>query len=328
MKGEQALVAWLAAQGDRGASQRGDDAAFLSLAGDFAVTIDSQEEGVHFPAGTPPAVVARRTLTVNLSDLAACGAVPKLALLALAAPVSYPHRRFLSAFLHACEGHQVELVGGDVSASDRLRATAVLIGRRLPGGSWLRRSTARSGDRIWVGGTLGESAAGRLLLQRGADLSTALTRWPPELELDGALRRTARAAIRRHLAPVPQLALGGWLARRRRVAALDVSDGFAKDLSRLCLASGVGARVDVDALPVSRGLDPLARRLGTCAEALALSGGEDYVLLFTLPPSIPAPAGSTAVGVIVRSPLGLRSRRAGRDAGVLAPEGFDHLAQR
>ncbi len=322
MSGEEALLAWLSARRDRGAAQRGDDAALLRLSGDYALTIDSQEAGVHFPVDTPPGVVARRTLAVNLSDLAACGAVPETALLALAAPRDYPHRRFLGAFVQACEQWGVALVGGDLSASDRLRATAVLVGRRAAGSSWLRRSTARVGDRIWVGGTLGESAAGCRLLALGEALPRGST-----LTGNRRLGAAARAAIRRHLQPVPQLALGRWLAGRRRAAALDISDGFAKDLARLCDASGVGARVDLERLPFSAHLEALGAHLGTSAETLALAGGEDYVLLFTLPAAVAAPAGCSAVGSIVRE-RAMRARRGGRDVGPLAPAGYDHLVQR
>lgn len=292
---ERDLLAWLrrAARG-LGGEKIGDDAAVLPPGGPWAVTVDSQIEGVHFFAGLDPAVVARRLAAVNLSDLAAMGARPRFALLALAAPPSFDHRRFFRALLSRCKRFGCELVGGDLARSRVLTATLTLIGepstktrRRDP---FVRRSSARPGDSLWCGGTLGESAAGRLLLARGARVQNGKVELPSAFPNDPAMHSIATRAVRRHLEPRPQLALGAWLATLRRAAAIDVSDGLALDLTRLTEESGVGACLDAAALPRSRGLATLAEWLRTKERELMLGGGEDYVLLFALPPQIGPPA--------------------------------------
>ncbi len=308
-RSEERLLRWLRGRlGDE--PLIGDDAALLP--GRFVATVDSQIEGVHFLAGTEPAVVARRLLAVNLSDLAACGADPAYAVLALNAPAGFPHRRFLAALAAACRRHGVRLAGGDLAASPAgLVATLTLLGRLPKGRRFLRRGGARPGQALWVGGTLGESAAGRLLLAAGVAARDA----------------AARRAVRRHLAPAPQLALGRWLGERRGAAgaAIDVSDGLARDLHRLCAASGVGAVVEAERLPLPRGFAALCARLGREPLELALGGGEDYVLLFTLPARAgPPPAfGCRRIGTITAG-RGVRLATGGRQR-TLPPAGWDHL---
>ncbi len=263
---------------------------------------------------------------MNLSDLAAVGAAPGFALLALAAPAGFDHRRFLRAFAAACRGAGVALVGGDLARAPQLVATLTLLGRRRPGGRWLRRDAARPGDALWVGGTLGESALGRLLLARGATWHHGRVELPADLVGDAATARAARRAVRRHLLPRPQLPLSAELARRRRCACLDVSDGLARDLGRLAAASAVGATVEAAALPIPRGARALAAALGVDPFTLALGGGEDYVLLFTLPAGAPAPPGCARIGTIDGQPRrGLRLREGDR-VRPLPPLGWDHLA--
>jgi thiamine-monophosphate kinase len=329
-RGEDDLLSWLATRGDRGAVYRGDDAAFVDLAGACAITVDSQEEGVHFLPGTAPEVVARRSLAVNLSDAAAVGGVPRFALLTLAAPADYQHQRFLSAFGRTCDHHGVSWIGGDLSRSDRVRTTVTLLASRPPGGRWLRRDTARPGDRLFVGGTVGESAAGAALVGQGARLRGGRVELPRALRLPADLAPAARRAVRRHLEPRPQLELGRQLGRRRRAAALDVSDGLGKDLGRLCRASGCGAEVDLERLPLAAHFGALARWLAADATDLAWGGGEDYVLLFALPASAPAPSGAHQIGRLCAE-SGLRERPLDREAGKasrtrrLTEAGFDHL---
>lgn len=321
--GEEAFVGWLRATAHAGI---GDDAALLRLGGALAWTVDSQHEGVHLPRGCDPGVAARRLLAVNLSDLAAVGAQPLCGLLALAAPNDYDRRRFVGALVAAARRHGMRLVGGDTSRLDTLSATLTLIGRRPAGSRWLRRSAARPGDAIWVGGTLGESALGLALVHAGATWHRAQVTLPPGLDLPASLARAARRAVRRHLLPEPQLDLSRCLAgSRRRVAALDVSDGLGKDLARLCAASGVGA--EVTGVPLAAGAPALAVRLGLDARELALAGGEDYVLLFTQPAGAPAPAGCTAIGRITAS-RGVWLLEAGNRRREVASAGFDHFAER
>lgn len=303
--GEDDLLAWLRGQDSRLAELLGDDAALLPAAPDGvpgagsedqAVTVDSQIEGVHFLPGLDPAVVAHRLLAVNLSDLAAMGAQPAYAFLALAAPTAFPYKRFFRALLDGCRFHGLRLAGGDLARAPAVTATLTLIGHRPDGGHWVRRDLARPGDMLWVGGSLGESALGCRLLGR-------LGRPDPlaaEHSLPANLLPAARNALRRHLRPTPQLALGKWLGSQPRAAGLDLSDGLAKDLPRLCAASGFGAVVEAEALPAPAEFSALCRALEMDPLETQLGGGEDYVLLFTLPPMTPPPKSfeCTAIGRI------------------------------
>ena len=184
---------------------------------------------------------------------------------------------------------------------------------------------------LWLGGTLGESALGRVLLARGARWRGGRVELPATLErllaaagLGPRATAAARRAVRRHLLPEPQLALSAALARRRRCACLDVSDGLARDLARLTRASSVGATLEAAALPAPAALPPLARALGEDPATLVLGGGEDYVLLFALPRAEPAPPGCHRIGKLEARP-GLRLRD---ERGAVAPLpalGWDHL---
>jgi thiamine-monophosphate kinase len=277
--GEDRLIDWLRRRLRRqpGGALIGDDAAVLPAAS-YAITVDHQIAGVHFPPGLDPAQVARRLLAVNLSDLAAMGASPAYAFLALAAPPGFDHRRFFTALLAACRRHGLTLAGGDLSRSSALSTSLTLMGTKAEGARWLERSGARPGHALWLGGNLGESAAGRSLIERGG-LSADLA----------SLQAAARRAVRRHLEPRPQLALGRWLGKQPEGAAMDVSDGLARDLHRLCRASGAGAEVEAGALPFADRFGGLCAAIGADPLALALGGGEDYVLLFTLPKAAAPP---------------------------------------
>ncbi len=325
MTGEDKLIAWLCRQTrQRGYDLLGDDAAILP-ADAPVVTVDQQIAGTHFPPDLAPAAMARRLLAVCLSDLAAMGAEPRYAFLALTMPEGFEARPFFTALLAACDATGTALAGGDLARGPALAAALTLCGRPPPRGRLVRRSDARPGDSIWVGGSLGESAAGRRLLARGARLAGRGARLPAGFTVTPATRRAAGRAVRRHLAPQPQVELGRWLAHRRRAAAIDVSDGLAIDLHRLCRSSGVGAVIDAGRLPLPPGLDHLAERLGLAPLRLALAGGEDYVLLFALPPTVRPPArfAATDIGEIVdgrRVTVVAEGRRR-----PLPPDGWDHL---
>jgi thiamine-monophosphate kinase len=341
LQGEDRLLRWLRRRLER--PLIGDDAALLPASGPFAVTVDSQISGVHFAPGLDAAAIARRLLAVNLSDLAAMGALPTYAFLALAAPPDFDHRRFFRALLAACARHRLRLAGGDLSrgpqgaaaAGAALVATLTLLGRKRRGARWLRRAAAAPGHRLWLGGTTGESAAGRLLIGAGARLSGGRVTLPPGWGAGTGRRRrpgldevaaAARRAVRRHLEPSPQLDLGQWLGRQQAGAAIDVSDGVARDLHRLCRESRVGARIAASGLPLAPDFPSLCAALGVDAEELALAGGEDYVLLFTLPAGAAPPArfGCRPIGAITAGRrLLLEARGAVR---ALPAAGWDHLA--
>jgi thiamine-monophosphate kinase len=319
-EGEDRLIDWLRRRLRRqpGGALIGDlignDAAVLPPIASQAVTLDHQIAGVHFPPGLDPAKVARRLLAVNLSDLAAMGASPAYAFLALAAPAGFDHRRFLTSLLAACRQYGVTLAGGDLSRSTTLSTSLTLMGTKAEGSRWLERSGARPGHALWLGGTVGESAAGRLAIER--------ERFEEDFP---ALRTVARRAVRRHLEPHAQLSLGRWLGNQTEGAAMDVSDGLARDLHRLCRASGVGAEVEAEALPLADRFIQLCEAMGADPLALALGGGEDYVLLFTLPERI-APPSEMAARRIGRITKGSRLRliREGKRSDLPAL-GWDHL---
>lgn len=343
LQGEDRLLHWLRRHIDgprrqpglrrsHAPSLLGDDAAVLPARGPFAVTVDSQIAGVHFVPRLDAAVIAERLLAVNLSDLAAMGATPEYAFLALTAPPRFDHRRFFRALLAACARHRMRLAGGDLSrgpgAEDTLVATLTVLGGHRRGARWLRRSGASPGHLLWLGGTIGESASGRLLMGAGASFVSGRVVLPAGWggwESRRALAAAARRAVRRHLLPRPQLALGQWLARQAAGGAIDVSDGVARDLHRMCGESGVGARIDAAELPFAAGFRSLCAALAVAPGALALGGGEDYVLLFTLPGGVEPPArfGCRRIGVITS---GRRlSLVAHGQASELPPHGWDHL---
>ncbi|HVS14662.1 MAG TPA: thiamine-phosphate kinase [Thermoanaerobaculia bacterium] len=317
--GEPALVEWLQRAADPGI---GDDAAVLDLGGEWTVTVDAQHEGTHLPSGLDPALAARRLLAVNLSDVAAMGGRPRHAFLSLGAPAGYDRRRFLQGLIDGGARSGLLLSGGDNSRHPALSATLTVLASRPPRGRWLLRSSARPGDGLWVGGTLGEAALGLALLGHVVLPDRGLPVAPP---LPASLRRAARRALRRHLQPEPQLELGLALGRRARVACIDCSDGLGLDLGRLCAASGVGAEVEVARLPTAH--PALAARLQLDPVELALGSGEDYVLVFTLPSGAhpPAQAGVRRVGRIVEAP-GVVAVGVGGERLDIARRGYDHLA--
>ena len=325
--GEDRLIAWLA--DFAGAGHRiGDDAVVLTLGERrYALSVDTQRAGVHIPVDLDPAGAARRLLAVSLSDLAATGAVPRWMLVALGIDDEGAARRFLAALVRAGRRLGVELVGGDTArptAPGRLDASLTVIGEIPAGGAALTRDAARPGERLWVGGPVGESALGLDLVRLGARIAGRRASLPEDLP-DG-LTRVASRVLRRHLEPRPQIDLGLALGRRLPPgAAIDISDGLAADLARLCRRSGVGCELDERALVLRADARRLARHLGREPLDLVLAGGEDYVLLFTLPPDAdPDRSGCRPIGRIAGRP-GLRLRRADGTLEPLTASGWDHL---
>jgi thiamine-monophosphate kinase len=274
-------------------------------------------------AGLDPAVVAKRSMAVNVSDLAAVGAVPAYGLLALSAPRGFDHRRFLRALGVAAKGYGVTLAGGDVAHAPLVVASLTLLGtpprRALAAarcGAARRRTVGRGHARRVGAGAV--AARARRELARKAAWSYRRTSI-----LDAGTQRVAKRAVERHLSPQPQLELSAALVRQRRCACIDVSDGLSSDLTRLTAASGVGATVDGDALPLPKNAARLTVALGAHPLELALGGGEDYVLLFALPATAKAPAGCVRIGEIEKR-AGLRLRR-GEKIEELPALGWDHV---
>ena len=298
----------------------GDDAAVLRprRGHELVLTTDTLIENVHFRWSTGDAIsLGRKTLAVSLSDLAAMGARPLGFLLSLGLPDSARPsciEGFLKGLLGAARASGCPLVGGDTVAASEWILSATAVGD-VPRGRALRRDRARAGDRLLVTGELGGAALGLLLLEKGM------------VGLPGA-----SGFIRRQLRPKPPLEAGPLLARGRlATAAIDLSDGLAADLGHLLDASGVGADVDLDRIPLARGLRKRCGELGLAAEELALHGGEDYELLFSVPATAAAAkmyarrlsCRVTEIGVLRRGG-GLRFLRRGKATRVSA-KGFEHF---
>jgi thiamine-monophosphate kinase len=246
----------------------GDDAALLHVPEDseLAAAVDTIVAGRHFPLGTDARSIGHRALAVNLSDLAAMGARPAWATLALTLPSADPEwlERFSGGFSELANAHGVALVGGDTTAGP-LTVSVQILGH-VPRGAALRRSGARAGDLLAVTGTLGDAGAGLALA------TAALT-----TDDSGA----ALELKRRFEYPTPRIEFGE-AARGIASAAMDLSDGLAGDLPKLAAASGLAAHVDVERLPLSRALESAASV--EQARAYALGGGDDYELLVAVPP--------------------------------------------
>ncbi|HEV8269435.1 MAG TPA: thiamine-phosphate kinase, partial [Thermoanaerobaculia bacterium] len=264
----------------------GDDAAVLAIEGGLVATTDALVEGHDFWRRSDPTRLGRKSLAVNLSDVAAMGAAPLHALLTLGLP-KWATLDWLDAFLEGFRSmareHGVALVGGDLSASPFLFVSVTVLGRPPAPGA-LRRDGARPGETLYLAGTLGAATAGLALAAKGYRLEDGRVRGPKGRLLSGNKGSEAARLIRHQVDPRPMVALGRSLAEERIAsAALDVSDGLARDLHRLCRASGVGAVVDGASLPVDSALFDLHALTGVAPRTAALFGGEDYGLLFAVP---------------------------------------------
>jgi len=283
-----------------------DDAALLD---GFVITHDTIAEGVHFLPFDPPASVGWKLVAVNLSDLAAKGATPRAALLSMAIGDPDWDEAFLDGIEAACESYGIALIGGDTIAlppgAPRVLGLTALgrAGEHTPS-----RSGGRSGDRLWLVGTLGDSAAGLELLREDP--------------------KAAGLLVDHYRRPVPLLAAGQALAGEAK-AMMDVSDGLLLDLARLCEASGCGADIDLDALPLSRAF--IAERGQHRRERLfAATGGDDYALLVALPAtvdplrlSLPKPQTIAAIGTLAET-AGIRLADAAGPIELPETLGYEH----
>jgi len=254
----------------------GDDAALLQPNPGFhqAVSTDLFVERVHFNLQFHSLKdVGYRAAAANLSDMAAMGAIPRYLLVMVAIPSRYTVTDLLSLYRGiraSCKAYDTVLIGGDTSLSKQDLFLGITIIGSVEKGCALQRAGAHSGDAIYVTGTLGDSAAGLQLLHSPSP-SPALS------------KRAMKFLISRHLRPTPQITMGRLLSTHRwGSAAIDLSDGLSGDLTHLCRASGVGAEIESAAIPIS----PSCRRFASQHKKdpcqIALQGGEDFELLFTV----------------------------------------------
>jgi len=263
----------------------GDDAAVItSQAGEWTVlTTDLLTEGVHFDLRTATmADIGFRAAAANLSDIAAMGGTPQHLLIALAIPRTGTSRQVHQLYrgmMTACRPHCVTLVGGDTSASSSGWFLSVTLIGMVPPRKALFRSGARVGDFLYVTGTIGDSLAGLKLLNEPSP-GTKHDPWAATLSM-----KHRQFLIKRHLRPTARIAEGQWLnTHRLATSAIDISDGLSGDLRHICEESHVGADIHLSALPLSPAFRAYAASRKLEPAYLALTGGEDYELLFTVSP--------------------------------------------
>jgi len=295
----------------------GDDAAVLALPPEteLVAAVDTIVAGRHFPEGTDARSIGHRALAVNLSDMAAMGAIPAWATMALTIPSVDAAwlERFSAGLLDLADANSVALVGGDTTRGP-LSVTVQILGH-VPRGTALRRSGARAGDLLVVTGTLGDAGAGLHFLTTPPTANTRLA----ALEL-----------IRRFDYPTPRVRFG-LAARGIATAAMDLSDGLIGDLPKLAQASGLAAHVAVERLPLSEAMR--AAVPGPEARDWALAAGDDYELLLAVPPARFAELEAEADQLNLRL-TAIGELRAGDDVTwsldgrefVPAVRGWDHFA--
>jgi thiamine-monophosphate kinase len=295
----------------------GDDAAlFVTRPGcENVLTCDWSVEGIHFVTKThPPDSIGWKCLARAVSDLAAMGAQPKCFLMSLALPAPSTGAwldGFLDGLNRASKRFGCPLAGGDTTRHDRVLINVTAVGE-VPAGKGVLRSGARVGDDIYVTGRLGQAALGLRIVQRKG----------------GRLVKTRNQALQKHFFPEPRLLLGRWLRERNLpTAMMDLSDGLSSDLNRLCAASRVGANIETSRIPITQ-----ASKIGftsTALSKLALHGGEDYELLFTVPsekarriPRFFRGIPLTRIGQVTRGPSVLLTLPDGRQKALI-PLGWD-----
>jgi thiamine-monophosphate kinase len=255
---------------DPGAFRLNDDAAVLQAHGcDIVVTTDAIVEGVHFLPDDPPDTVARKALRVNLSDLAAKGATAAGFVLTLA--LRSADETWLQPFATALGEDAAQfgcpLLGGDTVSTPGPQMISVTAFGRVPAGKMVHRSGAKAGERVMVTGTIGDAALGLAVLRGGKVYAAS----------DATVRE---ALVGRYRVPQPRVALAE-IVREHASAGMDVSDGLAGDLTKLCGVSGVSAAIDLASIPLSDAAQDLVARGVVALEAL-IAGGDDYEIVCTI----------------------------------------------
>jgi thiamine-monophosphate kinase len=315
----------------------GDDAAVItqSLGRDSLITADLLVEGIDFHRGaTSPRLLGHKALAVSLSDIAAMGARPAYSLVSLGLPediwdTSFKER-FYEGYLALAEKFGVTLVGGDISRSSQIVIDSIVVGE-LRSGAAVMRSNARAGDQLFVTGALGGAAAGLKLIELGARLSELTGE---RSETDQGETAAIDSLLLRQLRPDARVGWGVVLGDERLATAMiDISDGLSSDLNHLCRESAVGAVIDAAAIPVDQNVIRLCGRRALDPLALALHGGEDFELLFTVSPEnvsrLPRKVDGVLVariGEITDGAGHVRIREKNREWD-LRPEGFEHFSR-
>jgi thiamine-monophosphate kinase len=324
VRGEFDLIerirARLGSRGDHVLRSSGDDAAVVRADGVVITSVDGFVEGVHFRLATTSLEdLGHKCLAAALSDLAAMGAGPGEAYLAIGLPRNVAEREVLELVTGAerlAAELGVTICGGDLTRSAELFLAVTVVGHADSEASLVGRDGARPGDFVGVTGDLGGSAAGLVLLERKGH---------------GLPLEVGERLIERHRRPQPRLGAGRELAQAGVTAMLDVSDGVASDAVRLAEASGVALELNLDLLPLDEGVDAVAESVGKTGPELAATGGEDYELLFTAPAqarerveSAPSDTNVTWIGRAVAG-YGVTLRDAGGEPRALV--GWNHLAE-
>ncbi len=310
----------------------GDDAAVLPLSPlqQVVISTDLLVENVHFTRKTATFYdIGYKAAAANLSDIAAMGATPTAIFVALALPPSLTYedwQEFYRGLAIPCKRHKVQLLGGDTSSSPSALFIAITITGQVDSGHILTRQGAKAGDHIYVSGTLGDSAAGLAYLKK--------YKRPPK---PSTLSKPIKYLVQRHLQPTARITLGQLLASQPYAsAALDLSDGLSGDLRHLCQQSQVGALVHSGQIPMSKHMQSYAKRIRANPLQWSLHGGEDYELLFTIPPkraqAIEKKAKTcripiTQIGIIQPKQFGIRIEQSDNTQEVLLQQGYEHFSQ-
>jgi thiamine-monophosphate kinase len=312
----------------------GDDAAVLkeSAGRNTLVTTDLLVEDIDFHRDTTtPSLLGHKALAISVSDIAAMGARPRWALLSLGVPDDIWNTDFLEKFYEGffalADRYGITLIGGDVSRTpERIVIDSILIGHCADGRAILR-SGAQAGDQIFVTGSLGGSAAGLRLLERGARLQQK------DLPNDAADSdsETIQRLLHRHLRPEPRVGWGLVLGDESLATAMiDISDGLSSDLNHLCDESGVGALIQAAKIPIDSCVAEICGRRALDPLLLALNGGEDFELLFTVSPQkvsqLPKRVDGVSISQIGVVTVDTNVRITEKDRiWVLTPGGYDHF---
>ncbi len=310
----------------------GDDAAVFSTSPSQQVVIstDLLIEDIHFSRKTSTFYdIGYKAAASNLSDIAAMGATPTAIFVAIALPPSLTFDNWQEIYrglARPCKDHKVQLLGGDTSSSPTSLFIAITIIGQIHPKHILTRQGAKKGHLIYVSGTLGDSAAGLTYLKK--------CQRRPQLS---KLSKSMNYIVQRHLQPTARIALGQLLACKPHAsAAMDLSDGLSSDLNHLCRHSQVGALIYSERLPTSQHMNKYANRIGAEPLHWGLHGGEDYELLFTIPPKwrdeLEEIANKrrmqiTQIGIIEPKRFGIRIEQSNGKQDTLVPCGYDHFIE-